>query len=825
MRESGAQFVVNLESNDVSSGLICRLAHAGPAHLALSLRESDAQQTTIRRFYRTSGLLEGSFLAMAVLAGLVALVIGEQRYLLLAGWLLLSMRMAAISLGTDQDWLGLAIPADQLSNTRKFTVTAYYLLTYAVFTVVATRRPTWTLFGWSMWLGQVTPLLLIAAAIFLSFEAYLPVMWGLVGFGSILMMANLAYLLVRDRTQELALYSAALVVVFVCSMGEVVAAAFGWRSVLLVFNSVTAALASSGLVAWALSANIRRERDSRMRASRELENVYESTPIALFTCDPSFRLIRVNATFEQLFGPVSFAADGLGPFLQDHVGKLPSLSHHGLPKGQFQPQGRSKVFYLSNQERDGLIHGSIKDISELAEAQRRQRDIDSRDRLTGLMNRSAIEQVIDAQRSTANDKTTTPALLYINLRRFRVLNQTFRHKAGDAVLIEVARRLEKLFGSDDRVHGIGRLNADEFVVVLQAASTNATRSVLRDALAALNNQPYTYARQIFDAKACGVVLEILEQYDPEDLFSIARRAARDSSGSVFDQHAALLTDYESQRSLIKLFSAPQLPIGLQLFAQPIVSLDAPEQNLCFEVLLRLRDTEGQPIPIQKALEAAVTGGNMPRLDLWVLRECLTVLANDHQAFSRINFFSVNISGASLNDEAFLDAAYKILDAHPEIAKKLSIEITESVAVADYRHTNAFIDELRSRGVSVSLDDFGTGYTSYEYVLQLRADALKIDKIFVGQLHEHPASVAVATSIVDLATNLGMRTVAEGVETLESLAVLREINANYAQGFLIAKAMPLETMLSLPNSIAAIKDPIARQKTLDALSDIPTGRTH
>ena len=165
-----------------------------------------------------------------------------------------------------------------------------------------------------------------------------------------------------------------------------------------------------------------------------------------------------------------------------------------------------------------------------------------------------------------------------------------------------------------------------------------------------------------------------------------------------------------------------------------------------------------------------------------------------------------------------DRAYKILDEYPELVRKLSVEITESVAVSDYQHTNDFIQEMRSRGASVSLDDFGTGYTSYEYVLQLRTDSLKIDRSLISHLSDHPASAAVTGSIVDLATNLGMRTVAEGVETLEILALLRDLNASYAQGFLISRPMPLSDLLAFPTSLAAIPSDSVREAVLAILND-------
>lgn len=817
VHESGEGFVLDTLSPDPPQEVLCRLVHAGPASLSIGLRTASEQIRHDSAFYRASGLLEGSFVALALISVFVAFVLRERRYLMLSGWLLLSLRMAAITMGADHEWLGFSIPADQLSNVRKFTVTAYYLLTYALFTSIASVRRPWRIGIWMVWAGQVTPLLLIIAAFALPYEYYLPLMWSLVSFGVAVMTAYLVGALLVRPTRELGLYAAALFVVFAGSMGEVLAAAFNWRGLLVVLNSVTAAVSSSFLVSWALFAKIRSERASRQRADRELENVFSCTPIAMFTCDLDHRLVQANPAFERWFGPLDTTRGTTT--LDEHLGVVRAEWDTDWHEGAFRVEGRDGVFFISQKERDGTIHGSIEDISELVTAQQRQHELASQDRLTGLLNRTAIDQAIEAMMSRDSSKEGLACLLYVNLERFRVLNQTFRHKAGDAVLVEVANRLRHVLQGRLGPVALGRIHADEFAAAFVAPDAFKLEGALSACLSTLNGSAYAYGLQVFDVRARGAVVELVPGYHAEDLFSLAKRAAGESSGSIHLQGASILQDYDAQGELAKQFSEPELPPGLMLYAQPILSLERPDQGLSFEILLRMQNSPGgQMVPIHRVIDAAEVGGNMPKLDAWVLRECLSTMAAHPGALKNTVFFGVNLSGASLNDESFIQEAYKILDEYPELVRKLSVEITESVAVSDYQHTNDFIQEMRSRGASVSLDDFGTGYTSYEYVLQLRTDSLKIDRSLISHLSDHPASAAVTGSIVDLATNLGMRTVAEGVETLEILALLRDLNASYAQGFLISRPMPLSDLLAFPTSLAAIPSDSVREAVLAILND-------
>jgi EAL domain-containing protein (putative c-di-GMP-specific phosphodiesterase class I) len=171
---------------------------------------------------------------------------------------------------------------------------------------------------------------------------------------------------------------------------------------------------------------------------------------------------------------------------------------------------------------------------------------------------------------------------------------------------------------------------------------------------------------------------------------------------------------------------------------------------------------------------------------------------------------MNLSGASLNDERFVQDTFEILGRFVHVASRLCLEITESVALHDLDNTRRFIDQARSFGVKVALDDFGAGYTSFSYLKELPADVLKIDGNFIKNINAHPANVAIVEAIVSLAGNLGMKTIAEWAEDAATVQTLSEIGVDYVQGWAVARSLPPERMLEARSAADFITDPAVQE---------------
>ena len=239
--------------------------------------------------------------------------------------------------------------------------------------------------------------------------------------------------------------------------------------------------------------------------------------------------------------------------------------------------------------------------------------------------------------------------------------------------------------------------------------------------------------------------------------------------------------------------------------QPIMSTQTPYQTLDFEALVRMRNSEGRVIPAGRLITAAETNGRIAIIDRWVLRTMLEWMYENHHLLNRTRFACVNISGGSLNDERFVQDIRAMLSDYRQITGQLCLEITEAVALQDLNNTRRFVDELQALGAKVALDDFGAGYTSFAYLKNLTADAVKIDGAFIRDLNRHPANYGIAKGIVDLAHNLGMRSVAEWVEDQATLETLLEIGVDYVQGYAIAKPMAPSAILACRSAADFIQD--------------------
>src|SRR5471030_1044772 len=294
--------------------------------------------------------------------------------------------------------------------------------------------------------------------------------------------------------------------------------------------------------------------------------------------------------------------------------------------------------------------------------------------------------------------------------------------------------------------------------------------------------------------------------------STADRACREAKKGlhanlvVYEKDEPVFKERQEELRLIERLGTGIVPEGLFLVMQPIMSMSAPYESLNFEILLRMREADNTITSAGKIISAGENNGRSAVIDRWVMSNTLEWLDEHYDDLDRTRFACVNLSGASLNDERFIHDAFSMLAQHGRAVGKLCIEITESVALHDLENTRRFIDKVRDFGAKVALDDFGAGYTSFSYLKELRADTLKIDGSFVLGVNTHPANLAIVEAIVELARNLGMKSVAEWAENLAILEVLAEIGVDYVQGFAIARPQLPADILLAQSAASFILDP-------------------
>ncbi|HEX9182220.1 MAG TPA: EAL domain-containing protein [Burkholderiales bacterium] len=430
------------------------------------------------------------------------------------------------------------------------------------------------------------------------------------------------------------------------------------------------------------------------------------------------------------------------------------------------------------------------------------------DALTGVLNRRGLENRIGAEVARLPAGRSL-ALAYLDLDRFKLINDLFGHVAGDDVLRQVCRRTEALIGGTS---AMGRIGGDEFVLVFPGATVRAAAEACRGVVDAIGNRAYQTGDKAFQVKGSIGLVEVPAGTTVSDAISMADQACRAAKGGrheglvVLERNAAAFKEREQELRLVKRLGETTAPEGLFLAMQPIMSLRTPRAALDFEVLVRMREADGSVVPGGRIIEAAENNGRVAVIDRWVLEHVLDWLEAQQPALARTRFVCMNLSGGSLNDERFVREAFALLAERTRAARMLCVEITESVALHDLGNTRRFIDRLRGFGARVALDDFGAGYTSFSYLKELPADALKIDGHFVRGLPAHPANLAIIEAIGELARNLGMQTIAEWAEDAETLEALLDAGIDYVQGYAVAKPLAPEQILEAQSAAAFIEDP-------------------
>jgi diguanylate cyclase (GGDEF)-like protein/PAS domain S-box-containing protein len=815
MRVAKAGFAIDLSSlASRPRSLLCRTTHTGPARITVNAWAPSELARDEYEFHRGGGLLEGGLLVLALFTVVMAVINREARYMLLAVWLVGNLRLAAISIGWDTQWLGYKIPPDWVPLTRKITIALYYLVTYTLFSEFLKADLSRASYDWLLKAGQLSVILLIMA-LALPFKQFLPIMWVIVTFGIGVMIFFLMRILIFQRSRTAIWFGCALGMVLLASFSEVLAAALDFKFLVTAFNSVTAAMASSLLVALALAERMRAEREERVRTQEALSRTYESTPVGLFTLDAEGRFLRANTAMQSILK--LGGRDPAGQRWQDHfepnawdtLQRIAMQSDGGEAelRGLSRGGGEAPWLLVRAIHTGDYIEGSLQDITERIEATEKLRFLANHDLLTGALNRHGIEGVLDAAVPiVARDRPLMVA--YLDMDRFKLVNDLYRNKAGDEVLKQISQRVRETLGPD---HFLGRLGGDEFLVVMRDTPMIAATRIGRKILQVLNEEPYHFGNQTFQLQVSMGLIEVTPHMRSADAISTAERACREAKTTnqgplvVYERDAAAFQERAEELELIKALGDKHLPAGLYLVMQPILSLRRPDDSLNFEILLRMRDAAGNEVPVGKLLDAAEASGNIARVDKWVLTQTLKWLDRNLSKLPKTRFVSVNFSGASLNDQTFIKDVFAILRRYESVVPHVCIEITEGVALNDLEHISQFIDRVKESGASIALDDFGAGYTSFSYLRNLQADVLKIDGSFVQSINRHPANVAIVAAIVELARNLGMRSIAEGVETAEMLETLAEIGTDYVQGYVVARPQPLDTLLAVGAAINYIED--------------------
>jgi len=827
MKEVKAGFELELGRISSATRILCRSTFSGPGRISVVQWPQSQLSVSSERFNRDAGLLEGGLAMLSAFVLLTALINRQWMYVLFAAWLMASLRLGALSAGWDVHWFDRAVPLGWIFPLRKLTEALFYTLTIVLFSRLFAEELKRV--GHSLLLRVVQwscPPLLLAAVVF-PYAKFLPYLWASTAISIVVLVFLLVRILVVTHSRVAIWYSISLAITLSASLYEVVAAALGVKELLGTVNSVTAALSSSLMVALAIAEQLRQEHLDRVQAQRDLHEAYEAIPIGLFTLDRDGLFERVNPALTDMIGvnPSSGRREHWSDhFEQGSWRKLREIAQEGAGQemeilGYPTDGGEAKRFLVKASLSVGRVEGSLQDVTEKSKADERLRFLADHDSLTGVLNRRGIERVLEQAAAQVGDSHPV-ALAYLDLDRFKLINDLFGHVAGDEVLRQVCRRILEL-ASDD--HPVGRVGGDEFVIVFRGTTIGSAAALCRRIIGRIDTSSYQTGDKAFQVKGSIGLIELAKGVEVKDAIYMADRACRAAKVRrgdglvIYTKAAPEFGERERELRLVEHLGSGVAPEGLFLVMQPIMSLSAPYASHNFEVLLRMREADGSITPAGKIIEAAENNGGAAVIDRWVLARTLEWLELNYAKLRNTRFVCMNLSGASLNDEKFTHDAYSMLARHRRAAQRLCIEITESVALHDLETTRRFIDTVRGYGAKIALDDFGAGYTSFSYLKELPADAVKIDGSFVTAVNTHPANLSIVAAIVELARNLGMQSIAEWAEDRATVEALWRVGVNYVQGYAVSRPLDPAVILGVSCSPNLIQDPDVAQFVRDSLA--------
>jgi diguanylate cyclase (GGDEF)-like protein/PAS domain S-box-containing protein len=417
------------------------------------------------------------------------------------------------------------------------------------------------------------------------------------------------------------------------------------------------------------------------------------------------------------------------------------------------------------------------------------------DALTGLINRREFETRLKAALDSAHQEEVQHALCYLDLDQFKVVNDTCGHVAGDKLLQQVTARLKEHVRKADT---LARLGGDEFGVLLWNCPLETAERVSDELRKVVKEYRFSWEDKIFEVGvSIGLVPIVANSGTLTDVLSAADSAcyaAKDRGRNrvhVYQPDDKLLSERHGEMQWVSRIGSALDEDRLTLYGQRIMSLseDNPDH---WEILVRLREADGTIVPPMAFIPAAERYHIMPAIDRWVLKHAFQLISNhtpSHEDSGLV--FNFNLSGQSLSDDGLLAFLIDQIESSAIDPEKICFEITETAAIADLMHATRFIAVMTGLGCHFALDDFGSGLSSFAYLKNLNVSYLKIDGGFVRNMVNDRIDRAMVESINHVGHTLGIKTIAEFVETAEVLGAVSQLGVDYAQGYCIAKPVPID----------------------------------
>ncbi|WP_395453869.1 EAL domain-containing protein [Acidovorax delafieldii] len=563
-------------------------------------------------------------------------------------------------------------------------------------------------------------------------------------------------------------------------------------------------------------------RQTEIQASLRLAaRVFESSLDAIFIADSQHRIMRMNPGCERLVGPTakgfegcvaaSLFGGGSDASFMEQV--LQGWAQDGFWEGElWLPRDNGaycavQLSWVALRDDEGRLVQSIgfmRDLTLQHAAQKRIEELAYSDALTGLPNRLLLSQRVDTAIQGARQSDTGFAILFLDMDRFKIINDSLGHPFGDRVLQLVAERLQTCLRQTDM---LCRLGGDEFVIYLHGGDASVAESVARRILDDML-KPFMLDSMGFSIQCSigialypqdGATLDDLIKQSDTAMYRVKERG-RGSYGFYQPQmNANLLARMQMEHAM-------RQALGLQRMAvhyQPQVNM-ATGRITGAEALLRWTDAEFGAVSPAVFIPLAEESGYIVTLGAWVMEQAVREAALWMHSGTPI-MISVNVSALEFRQPDFVDRITRLLAVHQLPPTLLELELTETILLQDAQEMEQRLRVLADLGIGLAIDDFGTGYSSLAYLKKLPIHKLKIDQSFVRGLPDDDGDRAIVSAIISMGRAMHIEVVAEGVETETQQAVLQQMQCEHYQGFLCAPGLPADqfrAMLSQPLPLKA-----------------------
>ncbi|MBT3093981.1 MAG: EAL domain-containing protein [Candidatus Thiodiazotropha endolucinida] len=546
---------------------------------------------------------------------------------------------------------------------------------------------------------------------------------------------------------------------------------------------------------------------------RLADRAFQNTAEGITVTDASGNIVSTNPAFEAITGYSHEEVLGLNPrvlksghhpdsFYKEMWDTLLLTGHwrgeiwNRRKNGDAYPEWLTISAVKDGNDETTHYVGVFTDISQIKEAQDQINFLAHHDALTRLPNRALFRERFDHALMHARRENASIALLFLDLDRFKTVNDTLGHPVGDQVLLEVSKRMNQIIRASDT---LARLGGDEFVLLLEEQTDAQHAAVVARKLIDLFSRPMIIGEhELVVTTSIGITLYPNDGDDPDKLIRHADRAmyeAKQQGRNTYRFFTQALTEGALERLMMENDLRRAVARNeLILHYQPIVNLET-RQLQGIEALVRWQHPEQGLIAPGLFIELAEEIGIIGEIGQWVLRAACSQLARWDRDGFKVPRISVNLSVQQIDREGLITMVSEELNSSGLSPERLELEVTESMLIRNPELSRTVLSELRTLGVKFAIDDFGTGYSSLAYLKLLPLDHLKIDQSFVRDIGKDANDEAIVRAIIGMSKSLGLESVAEGVEEAHQARFLQQAGSDLAQGYLYSRPLPADEIFS------------------------------